>query len=190
MPATVLNYRVKNRSSDPVDVTLAGWLQNAICYHSGGRFTGRAVRTNRVIESENLTLVASSIRSIESSAARRPRPPIVFADFEGENYGEWKVEGKAFGASPARGTLPNQQRVGGFVGQGLVNTYLDGDSPHGRLVSPPFTIDRPWIGFLVGGGSQQGKTCLNLIVDDQIVRTATGEANEGLKPHHWDGQSL
>ena len=190
LPATVLNYRVKNRSSDPVDVTLAGWLQNAICYHSGGRFTGRAVRTNRVIESENLTLVASSIRSIESSAARRPRPPIVFADFEGENYGEWKVEGKAFGASPARGTLPNQQRVGGFVGQGLVNTYLDGDSPHGRLVSPPFTIDRPWIGFLVGGGSQQGKTCLNLIVDDQIVRTATGEANEGLKPHNWDVQSL
>ena len=33
---------------------------------------------------------------------------VVLADFEGESYGDWKVEGTAFGTSPARGTLPNQ----------------------------------------------------------------------------------
>ena len=34
-----------------------------------------------------------------------PRPPLVLADFEGDDYGDWTVEGEAFGKSPAKGTL-------------------------------------------------------------------------------------
>jgi len=49
------------------------------------------------------------------------RPDVLFEDFE-RGYGAWKVEGAAFGSAPATGTLPNQQRVSGFAGQGLVNT--------------------------------------------------------------------
>jgi hypothetical protein len=30
---------------------------------------------------------------------------IVIADFEGKDYGKWKVTGEAFGAGPAQGTL-------------------------------------------------------------------------------------
>ena len=78
------------------------------------------------------------------------RPEILFEDFE-HGYGNWTVEGEAFGKEPAHGTLPNQQRVSGFLGQGLVNTFFHGDDTLGRLVSKPFTIERRFIRFLIGG---------------------------------------
>src|SRR5262245_6933511 len=78
------------------------------------------------------------------------RPDVLLADFEGDDYGGWRAEGDAFGTGPARGTLPNQMRVGGYLGRGLVNTYLRGDDSTGRLTSPPFTIDRERINFLIG----------------------------------------
>ena len=94
--------------------------------------------------------------------------------------GKWK--GQAFGTAPAAGTLPSQNNVDGFEGQGLVNTFLGGDPPHGKLTSPPFAISRHFISFLVGGGNHAGKTCINLLVDGKIVRTATGKADEHLAP--------
>ena len=67
-------------------------------------------------------------------AEASPRPDIVFEDFE-HGYDNWQVTGEAFGKEPAKGTLPNQQQVSGFLGQGLVNTYLGGDDTTGRLIS-------------------------------------------------------
>ena len=46
---------------------------------------------------------------------------ILIADFEGGDYGTWKITGTAFGPGPARGTLPGQMPVRGFLGKGLVN---------------------------------------------------------------------
>src|SRR5216684_2674118 len=51
---------------------------------------------------------------------------IVFADFEGETYGDWKTTGTAFGKGPARGALPGQMPVTGFRGRGLVNSFHGG----------------------------------------------------------------
>src|SRR5207249_3575123 len=95
------------------------------------------------------------------------RPDIVFEDFEG-GYDRWTVEGAAFGKAPAKGTLPNQQRVSGFLGRGLVNTYLGGDESLGRLISQPFNIERNYIRFLIGGGGYQKETATRLIVDGKI----------------------
>ena len=99
---------------------------------------------------------------------------ILIADFEGEDYGDWKVEGKAFGDKPARGTLPGQNRVSEFRGKRLVNSFVDGDRSTGTLTSPPFEIEKDFINFLIGGGMHPGKTCMNLLVDGTVVRTATG----------------
>ena len=52
-------------------------------------------------------------------------PDLVVADFEGDDYGTWVVEGDAFGTGPARGTLPGQMTVSGFRGRGLVNSFVD-----------------------------------------------------------------
>ena len=112
---------------------------------------------------------------------------VVFADFEGGKYPDgWKVEGTCFGTEPARGALQDQQPVSGFGGNGLVNTFLGGDSSTGRMISPEFTIEKTAINFLVGGGQKPGKCCLNLVVDGQVVRSATGNESERLKADGWD----
>src|SRR5271155_3741700 len=91
------------------------------------------------------------------------REDIVFADFEGDTYGDWKTTGSAFGSGPAHGTLPNQMQVTGFEGKGLVNSFNGGDRSTGTLTSPDFRIERRYFEFLIGGGGWEGKTCMNLV---------------------------
>jgi len=126
-----------------------------------------------------------------SAMATAAEPDIVIADFEGKDYGEWNVTGEAFGAGPAPGTLPHQMAVSGFLGKGLVNTYFKGDNTTGTLTSPPFTIERKYINFLIGGGKHPGQTCINLMIDGKAVRTATGPndrpgGSERLDWTSWD----
>ena len=118
--------------------------------------------------------------------ANKEQNDILIADFEGETYGEWKTEGQAFGPGPAQGTLPRQMAVTGFLGRGLVNTYYKGDGATGTLTSPKLKISRRYVNFLVGGGKYAGKTCINLLIDDKIVRTAAGPNSERLAWHAWD----
>jgi sucrose-6-phosphate hydrolase SacC (GH32 family) len=117
--------------------------------------------------------------------------PIVVADFEGSDYGDWKATGNAFGRGPAQGTLPGQMHLDGFLGKGLVNSFSGGDNATGRLTSPPIKIERRFITFLVGGGGWPDETCMNLVVDGKIVRTATGPntaggGSERLEPLAWE----
>ena len=191
LPCTVMRYTLRNRSTARVEVAIAGWLENVVCRASAAdAFTGRVLRTNRTTVDGELAAVRSSARLEEPEPDAPSGPPIVLSDFEGSDYGKWTVEGEAFGASPAQGTLPRQQKVSGFGGKGLVNTFLDGDTPQGRLVSPSFRIERPFLSFLIGGGAAAGATCINLLVDGKVVRTATGREEELLRPHDWDVREL
>jgi len=120
---------------------------------------------------------------------------ILIADFEGQSYGDWKVTGEAFGPGPARGTLPGQMNVSGFKGRGLVNSYYKGDNTTGTLTSPEFRIERRYITFLIGGGRHPGKTCMNLLINGKVVRTATGPndrpgGSEALDRMTWDVSDL
>ncbi len=112
------------------------------------------------------------------------RPDILFEDFE-HGYGKWKVEGEAFGKEPARGTLPHQNPVSGFLGQGLVNSFAGGDDTKGRLISQPFTIERRFIRFLVGGG-HHANTQIRLVLDGKVARATSGKDNEQLQAATWD----
>ena len=95
--------------------------------------------------------------------------------------------GPAFGYGPSKGTAASQQSVTGFHGKGLVNSYdPSGDGLTGTLTSPELEVSRPYLHFLIGGGSLAGKTCLNLVVDGQVVRTATGKGAERLEWTVWD----
>ena len=100
--------------------------------------------------------------------------PIIISDFEGADYGAWKTTGTAFGSGPAKGALPGQMNVEGFAGRGLANSFHGGDPATGTLASPEFSIEQKFITFLIGGGGWAERTCLNLIVEGKIVRTATG----------------
>ncbi len=130
---------------------------------------------------------------VASRAAERP--DVLLADFEGDTFGDWKTTGEAFGSGPAHGTLPNQMPVTGYLGRGLANSYHGGDGTTGTLTSPPFTVERRTINFLIGGGKYPGKTCMNLLLDGKVVRTATGPndrpgGSERLDWQSWDVSEL
>jgi fructan beta-fructosidase len=81
--------------------------------------------------------------------------------------------------------------VEGFKGQGLVNSFFKGDGTTGTLTSPEFTIERKFISFLIGGGKDAEKTCMNLLIEGKAVRTATGPndkpgGSEALAPCWWE----
>ena len=130
------------------------------------------------------------------AAVRAARKDVLIADFEGKTYGKgWKTEGEAFGTGPASGTRPRQMKVSGFRGKGFVNTYLKDDGATGTLTSPPFKIERAYIKFLIGGGGFERTTCMNLLVDGKVVRTAagpnlTGGGDEALAWKVWDVSAL
>ena len=192
LPATVMRYTVRNRSAARATVTIAGWLENAVCRFSAESFSDQAERVATTNGGAGFALAEGWVRPRADAPSKpAPREPLVFADFEGDDYAGWTVEGEAFGAGPAQGTLANQNTVSAFKGRRLVNSYLGGsDRLQGRLLSPEFTIDRPFIAMLVGGGGHQNETCVNLLVDGKVARTATGKSNERLEPTNWQVEDL
>jgi len=134
-----------------------------------------------LIRHSSLALLATLLFTHVNAA----EPDILLADFEGTNYGAWKATGAAFGDAPARGTLTNQQKVSGFSGQGLVNTYFKGDNSTGSLTSPEFKVERRYLNFLIGGGHRPGEAGLNLLIGGKAVRSATGNDDEKLDWATW-----
>lgn len=138
-----------------------------------------------------MKLLLPILAGLNLATFARAAEPLVIADFEGPTYGDWKTTGNAFGNGPAQGALAGQMSVEGFHGKGLVNSYNGGDRAKGTLESPVFRIERKFITFLIGGGGWQDATCLNLLVDGKVVRTAAGPntspgGSERLGPLAWD----
>ncbi|GHT35937.1 hypothetical protein FACS189427_06450 [Planctomycetales bacterium] len=133
--------------------------------------------------------------SKNSYAAESATADIIIADFEDETYpAGWKTEGAAFGNSPAAGTFKGQMNVSGFLGKGLVNSFLGGDGTTGKLTSVPFKIERPLISFLIGGGGHPGLE-MNLLINGKVVRKAAGPnivpgGSERLDWTDWDVADL
>ena len=75
------------------------------------------------------------------------------------------ARGDAFGPGPDAGGRP----LAGYLGKGLVSTRRAGPRATGPLLSPPFTITRSCINFLIGGGHHPGETCIDLVVDGEVV---------------------
>jgi fructan beta-fructosidase len=97
------------------------------------------------------------------------RNDILIADFEGSEWGDWQVEGEAFGPGPA-------SSFSGAMGEGMVNTYVNRFAT-GTMTSPPFSVQRRYLVFLLGGGYHPDKLCINLLQDGQPVMSATTNNN-------------
>ena len=115
-----------------------------------------------------------------------PSTDTVIDDFEAATYGAWTTTGTAFGPGPAQGTLPSQNPVSGYVGSGLANSYYGSDTSTGTLTSPPFVLTKPYLNFLIGGGNLPGQECMNLLISNSVVETATGGNSETLTPQQWN----
>ncbi|MWA15184.1 GH32 C-terminal domain-containing protein [Streptomyces sp. BA2] len=167
-------------------------------FHGGDGATGILTSPEFTVDSKYLNFKVGGGRHPHKpgTVLEQGDPPTgtVLADFEGGSYGDWTTTGDAFGSAPATGTLPNQQEVSGFLGGGLVNTFRDGDSTTGTLTSPEFTIDKDYVNFLVGGGNHpagsENPTAVELLIDGQVVHSATGKDAEALNWASWDVKDL
>jgi fructan beta-fructosidase len=111
---------------------------------------------------------------------------ILIASFENSTYTGWKTEGNAFGSGPATGDQVGQFAIEGARGNGVASSELAGDEPQGILTSPTFKVARRYLSFVIGGGGYEHHTCVNLLVDGKVVRSATGTFSDSLKPVSWD----
>ncbi|MBK1883111.1 HEAT repeat domain-containing protein [Luteolibacter pohnpeiensis] len=111
----------------------------------------------------------------------------VFQAFEGDGFGDWKVEGTAFGLAPV---VEKSQGMNGefkgYSGDSLAGSANGGDDVTGALISPEFKIEQTYICFLICGGNHPGETGIELLVDGKPVRSATGINDLQLRPTTWD----
>jgi fructan beta-fructosidase len=99
------------------------------------------------------------------------RADIPISHFDKQGFGDWKLEGAAFGSAPV---------------EGVATTKPAGDSATGKLTSPEFRIERSYISFRIAGGDQERYTCLDLLIDGKVVKSATGRNSDELEPQSWD----
>jgi len=179
LPATVMRFTVRNTSGAMVEGTLVGSLQNAVCLQHA---EAQGTRHNRFVAGSGFTFLECSAAK-PSAPAAPPQPDIVFEDWQKGTYDGWKVEGTAFGAGPIKkSAVPDYQGDVGGDTEYVVNSHAtapgkdvnERDNAMGKLTSRSFTIEREFVRFWIGGGAHKDKTCLNLVVDGKVVRSATG----------------
>ena len=106
-------------------------------------------------------------------------------DFEDGSYRGWQLRGQAFGLGPAGGPSGNQGLAGPYRGRYLASSYVRGDRATGSLLSPPFSIDQPWLSYRIGGGRDEARLALRLLVDGVgEVHRATGRRSH-LMERRW-----
>jgi len=195
MPCTVVSIELHNVSGREVQGELAGWLENAVAQPHD--LAGLGYRRIRPIRRKGMTALAMDAIPLNWE----PGDEVVFADFEQEQWPEgWVAEGDAVGQQPfARDEMASYHNVSRHRGRRSVNTHntrvtgpdsRKADDLTGRLVSPEFTIEKPYINMMVGGGHHPGKACINLVVDGKIVRTITGRNSNRMFACAWDVSEL
>ena len=196
-----MRFTVQNTGRKKAEVELAGWLENAVCLHSG------EIQSPSPGQPHRLAAQGCGFSNAAPNPQLRPRTPkrpdIVFDDFEREDYSPWTASGTAFGPGPiTQAQVPDYQGDLNIHGRRAVNSHAAApdtgvnarDAATGTLTSPPFTIERHFIHCLIGGGAHQGRTCLNLLVDGKTVASLTGANANRMEPRsmdvrRWAGQT-
>ena len=193
LPATVMRFTVKNTGTEKIEAELGGWLENAVGLRSGA--TRELLRQNRIVARGHAVALECSAAPGRAGQSAPARADVNFDDFERDNYEGWTVEGTAFGSGPIeKSKVPAYQGDLAMHGQRAVNSHASApgdtiaarDGASGKLTSKPFTLERHFINFLVGGGAQKDLTCVNLLVGGKVVRSATGKDSNRLEPVSWD----
>ncbi len=193
LPATVFHFRLTNTSNAPVVATLAGALENGFCLYN--RYNIEATRRNEITRSGDVTVLSGTGSFTSVSETTDPaRPDIVFEDWDRDTFAPWTVEGTAFGSGPIKRADAQKQFGDDLSGASprLVNSwfYNHQDSATGKLTSQPFTIDRHYINLWVGGGDDEGKVGVNLVVDGKVAMTQTGAGANRLSEHFFNVRDL
>lgn len=111
---------------------------------------------------------------------------LVFDTFESDGFGEWTVEGKAFGNSPTATTpIGVNGTISGYSNAYYVSSGHRGDTPTGSLTSQEFEIKLPFLGFKISGGNHKGKTAVQLLIDGKVALEANGKNTLEMEKVIW-----
>ena len=116
-------------------------------------------------------------------------PPEVFATFDQPSFDQWEVTGAAFGDAPAK---PAPGTGSGAAGAGVASSGRVSGKLTGRLVSPVFTIKRPFIWFRIAGANDPANCRISLVVNGQPLGllTQTGRGDRHLEQRYFDVHEL
>ena len=185
---------------------LAGYMKSSRFQHAiiddPARFTSKISALEEIksrMRSPKMNVDDATFAYLHAAKKGRLSDPlddgdILFDDFEGDRYENWTAQGKAFGDGPIHLPLPDYQGDVKAHGRGLVGSHngrLDGsvvdrDALTGTLTSRTFKIEKNYIHFLIGGGSHQGKTCVNLQIDGKTVKSLTGRDANPMRTASFD----
>lgn len=116
------------------------------------------------------------------------------ADFEAGSLNGWTATGDAFRHQPTKGDNTRARNressqhqgefwIGGFERydgrSGQPGDTLN-DEATGTLTSAEFTVSKPYINFLIGGGHLPGQVGVKLVCDGEEVELATGLDSESM----------
>jgi non-lysosomal glucosylceramidase len=184
LPVTVVELTLENLKSEPLSCRVAAWLENPV-----GKFSGVPQPISQKVEEPD-GLLAIEHTCQKTGSDQPPRPDVLFEDFERSTYDPWTVEGDAFGTGPVlRSQIPSYQGDVGGEGLRVINshasapgaTVAEKDSHTGVLTSPPFKIERDFIHLYIGGGAHADRTCVQLLVEDQVVASLTGSNDNRMR---------
>lgn len=111
-------------------------------------------------------------------------------DFDDGSISGWFATGAAFMAQPVR---DDSGAKSGFYINSYRNSnsrFAPSDAPTGNLISPEFTVTKPYLRFLIGGGCDLETERVELLVGGVSRLAATGRCLESLAPVTWDVREL
>lgn len=128
-------------------------------------------------------LVVLSLHALVRTSAAQEIP---ISPFGKNDYGDWKATGAAFQKGPAREELLTRLEIENARDDVVASSEIEGDGPIGTLTSSEFKISRRYIAFRIGGGNYEFSTCLHLLINGKVVKSATGWRSDHLAAASWD----
>lgn len=150
---------------------------------------------------KSLTIIALIIAAnYRASSAKEADDPtstqlsngdLLITNFEQKDLGRirawgWQFQGDAFNREYSHGSRKLRARVGRYEGKWFLTSVTENPKSVGSLTSPPFQIQKPFISFLLSGGSSETKLQANLIVEGKVTRTVTGNDSDIFEPVSFD----
>lgn len=138
----------------------------------------------RALRATLLAALAASAAAPRSATAQQTTPDTIaianFSSATSSDFGAWTLSGSGFSGG--------QRVLAGIIPPSTAELPPRGKPPivRGALKSPPFSIERPFIQFKIGGGRHAFRDSINLWIDGAIVRSSTGNGQRDLEWHSWD----
>ncbi len=115
-------------------------------------------------------------------------PGTIFADFEAGLPDGWTVNGDAINVGDTLNL--GLYRVTGLLGTRFLSTFIPaaplGFTGQSTITSTMFTIEHSAINFLLAGGDYDEQAVVNLLVNGEVVRSATGAGDYLMRWVGWD----